>query len=71
MLKHLPATLVFMAASMTASASPAIGGQDSAASAAGAAEVSLIWAAMILGFVSAGVLLRRDRRARRGQALAA
>ena len=70
MLKHLPATLAF-AVAMAAAASPAVGGQDAAASVARAAEVSLIWTAMILGFVSAGVLLRHDRRARRVQALSA
>lgn len=67
MLKHLPATLAF-AVAMAASASPAVGGQDAAAIAARAAEVSIIWTAMILGFVSAGALLRHDRRARRVQA---
>ncbi|CAN7419275.1 hypothetical protein LJR164_002664 [Phenylobacterium sp. LjRoot164] len=70
MLKHLPATLTF-ALAMAASASPAAGGQDAAASAARAAEASLIWTAMILGFVSAGALLRHDRRARRVQVLTA
>ncbi len=66
MWKHLPATLAF-AAAMAATAGPAAGGQDAAA-AARAAEVSVIWTAMILGFVSAGALLRHDRRARRVQA---
>lgn len=70
MLKHLPATLAF-AVGMAAAASPAVGGQGAAASVARAAEVSLIWTAMILGFVSAGALLRHDRRARRVQALSA
>ena len=70
MLKHLPATLAF-AAAMTATAGPAAGGQDAAATAARAAETALIWAVMILGFVSAGALLRHDRRARRVQALSA
>jgi hypothetical protein len=70
MLKHLPATLAF-AVGMAASASPAAGGQDAVAAAARAAEVSIIWTTMILGFVSAGALLRRDRRARRVQVLTA
>lgn len=70
MLKHLPATLAF-AAAMTATAGPAAGGQDAAVTAARAAETALIWAVMILGFVSAGALLRHDRRVSRAQAMAA